>query len=274
MTPDQTDEYRRSANRRRSVIAASRENLDLFTRMKAGEFADGSRPSRQDHRGCTQHLAARSLLYRIKHTDHHQTGGKWCIYPMATRALPERLHRRHYAQHLHAGVGSASPALRLILENLTHHARWEAIRVRRLSLGYTIMSKRKLMQLVDENLVTGWDDPRMPTISGIRRRGVRPAPCATLPTTSASRNTMASPMSACWSLPSAKIEQTRPAPPCRVAPDQSRPDELSRGQSRGTGSFPIIPRTKPPANAKSRSAANSTSSATTSPKCRRRNSSV
>jgi glutaminyl-tRNA synthetase len=116
------------------------------------------------------------LLYRIKHADHHQTGAKWCIYPMYDFAhclsdyiegithsictLEFEVHRPLYDWILES-LGLPRP--------LPHQYEFA-----RLSLGYTIMSKRKLMQLVNENLVTGWDDPRMPTISGIRRRGVTP----------------------------------------------------------------------------------------------------
>jgi glutaminyl-tRNA synthetase len=175
MTPDQTDEFRRlgkaSPFRDRSV----EENLDLFTRMKNGEFADGSRVLRAKIIVDAPNIWLRDpLIYRIKKTDHHQTGSKWCIYPMYDFAhclsdyiegithsictLEFEVHRPLYDWILEA-LDLARP--------LPHQYEFA-----RLSLGYTVMSKRKLMQLVDENLVTGWDDPRMPTICGIRRRGV------------------------------------------------------------------------------------------------------
>ncbi len=177
MTPDQTDEYRRlgkpSPFRDRSV----EENLDLFTRMKNGEFPDGSRVLRAKIIVDAPNIWLRDpLLYRIKHTDHHQTGSKWCIYPMYDFA--------HCLSDYIEGITHSICTLEFevhralydwILENLDlPRALPKQYEFARLSLGYTIMSKRKLMQLVDENLVTGWDDPRMPTISGIRRRGVRP----------------------------------------------------------------------------------------------------
>jgi glutaminyl-tRNA synthetase len=177
MTPDQTDEYRRlgkpSPFRERSV----EENLDLFTRMKNGEFPDGAKVLRAKIIVDAPNIWLRDpLLYRIKHTSHHHTGDKWCIYPMYDFA--------HCLSDYLEGITHSICTLEFevhralydwILENLdlprTLPKQYEFAR---LSLGYTIMSKRKLMQLVDENLVTGWDDPRMPTISGIRRRGVTP----------------------------------------------------------------------------------------------------
>jgi glutaminyl-tRNA synthetase len=177
MTPDQTDEYRRlgkpSPFRDRSV----EENLDLFTRMKNGEFPDGAKVLRAKIIVDAPNIWLRDpLLYRIKHTSHHHTGDKWCIYPMYDFA--------HCLSDYLEGITHSICTLEFevhralydwILENLdlprTLPKQYEFAR---LSLGYTIMSKRKLMQLVDENLVTGWDDPRMPTISGIRRRGVTP----------------------------------------------------------------------------------------------------
>jgi glutaminyl-tRNA synthetase len=177
MTPDQTDEYRRlgkpSPFRDRSV----EENLDLFTRMKNGEFPDGAKVLRAKIIVDAPNIWLRDpLLYRIKHTAHHHTGDKWCIYPMYDFA--------HCLSDYLEGITHSICTLEFevhralydwILENLdlprTLPKQYEFAR---LSLGYTIMSKRKLMQLVDENLVTGWDDPRMPTISGIRRRGVTP----------------------------------------------------------------------------------------------------
>jgi glutaminyl-tRNA synthetase len=177
MTPDQTDEYRRlgkpSPFRDRSI----EENLDLFTRMKNGEFPDGAKVLRAKIIVDAPNIWLRDpLLYRIKHTSHHHTGDKWCIYPMYDFA--------HCLSDYLEGITHSICTLEFevhralydwILENLdlprTLPKQYEFAR---LSLGYTIMSKRKLMQLVDENLVTGWDDPRMPTISGIRRRGVTP----------------------------------------------------------------------------------------------------
>ena len=175
LTPDRTDEYRRAGKaspfRERSV----EENLDLFTRMKAGEFPDGGRVLRAKIIVDAPNIWLRDpLLYRIKRADHHQTGAKWCIYPMYDFAhcLSDYLEGiTHSICTLEFEVHR--PLYDWILENLdlpkTLPHQYEFAR---LSLGYTVMSKRKLMQLVEEKLVTGWDDPRMPTICGIRRRGV------------------------------------------------------------------------------------------------------
>jgi len=177
MTPEQMDEYRRNGKaspfRERSVA----ENLDLFTRMKNGEFPDGTRVLRAKIEVDAANIWMRDpLIYRIKHADHHQTGSKWCIYPMYDFA--------HCLSDYVEGITHSictlefevhRPLYDWILDNLDlarplpHQYEFA-----RLSLGYTIMSKRKLMQLVEEKLVTGWNDPRMPTISGIRRRGVTP----------------------------------------------------------------------------------------------------
>jgi glutaminyl-tRNA synthetase len=177
MTPDQTDEFRRlgkpSPFRDRSI----EENLDLFTRMKNGEFPDGAKVLRAKIIVDAPNIWLRDpLLYRIKHTDHHHVGNKWCIYPMYDFA--------HCLSDYIEGITHSICTLEFevhralydwILENLDlPRALPHQYEFARLSLGYTVMSKRKLMQLVDENLVTGWDDPRMPTISGIRRRGVTP----------------------------------------------------------------------------------------------------
>jgi glutaminyl-tRNA synthetase len=177
LTPDQTDEYRRlgkpSPFRDRSVA----ENLDLFTRMKNGEFPDGAKVLRAKIIVDSPNIWLRDpLLYRIKHTDHHHTGNQWCIYPMYDFA--------HCLSDYLEGITHSICTLEFevhralydwILENLElPRALPRQYEFARLSLGYTIMSKRKLMQLVDEHLVTGWDDPRLPTISGLRRRGVTP----------------------------------------------------------------------------------------------------
>ncbi len=177
LTPEETDEYRRHAKespyRNRSV----EENLDLFTRMKNGEFPDGKRSLRAKIDVASPNIWMRDpLLYRIRHAEHHHTGPKWCIYPMYDFAhcLSDYIEGiTHSICTLEFEVHR--PLYDWILENLDlprplpHQYEFA-----RLSLGYTVMSKRKLMQLVNENLVSGWDDPRMPTISGIRRRGVTP----------------------------------------------------------------------------------------------------
>jgi glutaminyl-tRNA synthetase len=175
LTPEQTDEYRRTGKaspfRDRSVA----ENLDLFTRMKAGEFPDGGRVLRAKIIVDSPNIWLRDpLLYRIKRADHHQTGSQWCIYPMYDFAhcLSDYIEGiTHSICTLEFEVHR--PLYDWVLENLDlPRALPHQYEFARLSLGYTIMSKRKLMQLVEEKLVTGWDDPRMPTISGIRRRGV------------------------------------------------------------------------------------------------------
>ncbi len=175
LTPDETDEYRRkgleSPFRNRSV----EENLDLFTRMKNGEFPDGARSLRAKIQPDSPNIWMRDpLIYRIKKAEHHHTGNKWCIYPMYDFAhcLSDYIEGiTHSICTLEFEVHR--PLYDWILESLDlprplpHQYEFA-----RLSLGYTVMSKRKLMQLVNEGLVAGWDDPRMPTISGIRRRGV------------------------------------------------------------------------------------------------------
>jgi glutaminyl-tRNA synthetase len=179
LSPEDTDKYRGAPDRpgtdspfrNRSV----EENLDLFTRMKNGEFPDGKRTLRAKIDMTSPNIWLRDpVLYRIRHAEHHHTGNKWCIYPMYDFAhcLSDYLEGiTHSICTLEFEVHR--PLYDWILDSLTlprplpHQYEFA-----RLSLGYTVMSKRKLMQLVNENLVRGWDDPRMPTISGIRRRGV------------------------------------------------------------------------------------------------------
>ena len=177
LTPDETDEYRRNAKESPFRNRSIEENLDLFQRMKAGEFPDGKRVLRAKIQVDSPNIWMRDpLIYRIKHAEHHHTGGKWCIYPMYDFAhcLSDYIEGiTHSICTLEFEVHR--PLYDWILESLgLPRALPHQYEFARLSLGYTIMSKRKLMQLVDENLVTGWDDPRMPTISGIRRRGVTP----------------------------------------------------------------------------------------------------
>ena len=177
MPPDQMDDYRRNGKASPFRDRSVEENLNLFQRMKAGEFPDGSRVLRAKITVDAPNIWLRDpLLFRIKKTDHHHTGAKWCIYPMYDFAhcLSDYIEGiTHSICTLEFEVHR--PLYDWILESLSlprplpHQYEFA-----RLSLSYTIMSKRKLMQLVQENLVTGWDDPRLPTISGIRRRGVTP----------------------------------------------------------------------------------------------------
>jgi glutaminyl-tRNA synthetase len=151
------------------------ENLDLFRRMKDGEFPDGARTLRAKIDMASSNIWLRDpILYRIKHAEHHHTGAKWKIYPMYDFA--------HCLSDYIEGVTHSictlefevhRPLYDWILENLhLRRALPRQYEFARLNLSYTVMSKRKLMQLVTEKLVTGWDDPRMPTICGMRRRGV------------------------------------------------------------------------------------------------------
>lgn len=151
------------------------ENLDLFERMKNGEFPDGSRVLRAKVDMASPNMHMRDpIMYRILHAHHHRTADKWCIYPMYDYA--------HGQSDSIEGITHSVCTLEFevhrplydwfckVLE--IHHP--QQIEFARLNLSYTIMSKRKLLQLVKENHVSGWDDPRMPTISGIRRRGYTP----------------------------------------------------------------------------------------------------
>jgi glutaminyl-tRNA synthetase len=151
------------------------ENLDLFRRMKDGEFPDGARTLRAKIDMASSNIWLRDpILYRIRHAEHHHTGAKWKIYPMYDFAhgLSDYIEGvTHSICTLEFEVHR--PLYDWILESLglPRHLP-KQYEFARLNLNYTVMSKRKLMQLVEEKLVTGWDDPRMPTISGIRRRGV------------------------------------------------------------------------------------------------------
>jgi glutaminyl-tRNA synthetase len=181
LSPKETEEYRGAPDRpgkdspyrNRSV----EENLDLFTRMKNGEFPDGARSLRAKIDMAAPNIWLRDpVLYRIRHAEHHHTGGKWCVYPMYDFA--------HCLSDYIEGVTHSictlefevhRPLYDWILENLDlprplpHQYEFA-----KLIPTYMIVSKRKLIQLVHDKVVSGWDDPRMPTISGLRRRGVMP----------------------------------------------------------------------------------------------------
>ncbi|MGC9941931.1 MAG: glutamine--tRNA ligase/YqeY domain fusion protein [Verrucomicrobiota bacterium] len=151
------------------------ENLDLFTRMKAGEFPDGARTLRAKIDMTSSNIWLRDpLLYRIRHAEHHHTGAKWCIYPLYDFA--------HCLSDYVEGITHSictlefevhRPLYDWILENLDlPRALPKQYEFAKLIPSHTIVSKRKLISLVNDKIVTGWDDPRLPTISGIRRRGV------------------------------------------------------------------------------------------------------
>src|SRR3954471_6370474 len=152
------------------------ENIDLFRRMRAGEFAEGQRVLRAKIDMSSPNIHMRDpILYRIRRVEHHRTGNKWCIYPMYDYAHPlsdmiEGI--THSICTLEFEVHR--PLYDWLLDTLQTPCHPQQIEFARLTLSYTVMSKRKLLQLVEENLVTGWDDPRMPTIAGYRRRGYTP----------------------------------------------------------------------------------------------------
>jgi glutaminyl-tRNA synthetase len=172
MTPEETDAYRRlgkaSGFRDRSI----EENLDVFARMKAGEFADGARTLRAKIDVNAANVWLRDpVLYRIRHASHHRTGDKWCIYPMydwahgqsdSIEKITHSICTLEFENH--------RPLYDWYLDQLgIYHP--QQIEFARLNLTYTVLSKRRLIQLVKEGHVRGWDDPRMPTICGFRRRG-------------------------------------------------------------------------------------------------------
>jgi glutaminyl-tRNA synthetase len=166
-----TEPGKDSPYRNRSI----EENLDLFQRMKAGEFPDGARTLRARIDMAHPNMLMRDpILYRIKHAHHHQTGDKWCIYPMYDMA--------HGQSDSIENVTHSICTLEFVphrelydwlIEKLGIYPSHQYEFARR-NINYTVTSKRKLLQLVNEKYVTGWDDPRMPTISGLRRRGYTP----------------------------------------------------------------------------------------------------
>ena len=180
LTPEQMREYRgtltqpgkNSPSRNRSIA----ENLDLFARMKNGEFADGSMVLRAKIDMASPNMNMRDpAIYRIRRAHHIRTGDKWCIYPMydythcisdALEGITHSLCTLEFEDH--------RPLYDWVLDNLTIPCHPRQYEFSRLELHYTITSKRKLLQLVNEKRVSGWDDPRMPTISGMRRRGYTP----------------------------------------------------------------------------------------------------
>jgi glutaminyl-tRNA synthetase len=151
------------------------ENLDLFRRMKAGEFPDGSRVLRAKIDMASPNMHMRDpILYRIIHTEHHRTGNQWCIYPMydfahgqsdSIEGITHSICTLEFEVH--------RPLYDWFIRELEIFAP-QQIEFARLNMTYTVMSKRKLLELVKNNFVSGWDDPRMPTISGLRRRGYTP----------------------------------------------------------------------------------------------------
>jgi len=168
-----TEPGKESPYRNRSV----EENLDLFRRMRDGEFPDGSKVLRAKIDMASPNMNMRDpVIYRILRAHHHRTGDKWCIYPMYDFAHPiedmvegitHSLCSLEFEDH--------RPLYDWVRDNVGIPGKPKQIEFARLNLSYTLMSKRKLLQLVNEGYVDGWDDPRMPTLSGLRRRGYTPA---------------------------------------------------------------------------------------------------
>ncbi len=180
LTADQIREYRgtltepgkNSPCRER----APEESLDLFQRMRAGEFPDGAYVLRAKIDMASPNLNMRDpVLYRIRRESHHRTGDRWCIYPMydythpisdALEGITHSICTLEFEDH--------RPFYDWVLDNLPVPCHPQQIEFARLNLNYTVMSKRKLLELVDKAYVRGWDDPRLPTIAGLRRRGYHP----------------------------------------------------------------------------------------------------
>ncbi|HLK91365.1 MAG TPA: glutamine--tRNA ligase/YqeY domain fusion protein [Polyangia bacterium] len=152
------------------------ESLDLFARMRAGEFPDGTHVLRARIDMTSPNVNLRDpVLYRIRHATHHRTGDRWCIYPMydyahplsdAIEGITHSICTLEFEDH--------RPLYDWLIEHCRTPARPQQIEFARLNLTYTVMSKRRLLELVEGGHVSGWDDPRMPTLSGLRRRGVPP----------------------------------------------------------------------------------------------------
>lgn len=180
LSPEEFKEYRgdlttpaKSPYRDRPI----EESLELFERMKNGEFPDGAMTLRAKIDLASGNFNMRDpVLYRIRHVSHHRTGDKWCIYPMydfahpiqdALEGITHSLCSLEYEDH--------RPLYEWVINNTDVPSKPRQIEFARLDLSYTVLSKRKLRRLVEEGYVSGWDDPRMPTLRGLRRRGYTPA---------------------------------------------------------------------------------------------------
>jgi glutaminyl-tRNA synthetase len=163
-----TEPGKESPHRNRTA----KENLDLFDRMRKGEFPDGSRVLRAKIDMASPNLNMRDpVMYRILHADHHRTGGKWCIYPMYDFAHGESDSIEHVTHSICTlEFEDHRPLYNWFIQQLGIFPS-QQMEFDRLNLTYTLLSKRKLLKLVQEKYVSGWDDPRMPTLSGIKRRG-------------------------------------------------------------------------------------------------------
>ena len=179
LTPDQMREMRGDLTHPAVSPYRDRpmeESLDLFARMRAGEFEDGRMTLRAKIDLNSGNFNMRDpVIYRINHTHHHRQGDKWCVYPMYDFAHPledtiegitHSLCSLEFEDH--------RPLYNWVRDNSGLEAAPRQIEFARLNLSYTVMSKRKLRRLVEEGVVDGWDDPRMPTLSGLRRRGYTP----------------------------------------------------------------------------------------------------
>lgn len=156
-----------------SADRSAEENLDLFARMRAGEFQNGEKILRAKIDMTSPNMHMRDpVLYRIMHTHHHNTGDVWCIYPMYDFAHSLEDAKEHITHSLCTlEFEDHRPLYDWVVDNCPVPSKPRQIEFSRLNINYTVMSKRKLLQLVEEGHVSGWDDPRMPTISGMRRRG-------------------------------------------------------------------------------------------------------
>ncbi len=179
LTPEQMREMRGDVNSPAKCPYRDRpieESLDLFARMRAGEFADGTMTLRAKIDPCCGNFNMRDpVIYRINHAHHHRQGDQWCIYPMydfahpledAFEGITHSLCSLEFEDH--------RPLYDWVIANCDVPAKPRQIEFARLGINYTVMSKRKLRRLVEEGYVSGWDDPRMPTLSGLRRRGYTP----------------------------------------------------------------------------------------------------
>jgi glutaminyl-tRNA synthetase len=180
LTADEIREYRgtltepgkESPYRTRSI----EENLDLFARMRKGEFENGQKVLRAKIDMSSPNINLRDpVIYRVSHASHHNTGDKWCIYPMYAFAHPLEDAIEGVTHSLcTTEFEDQRPLYNWVVEQCEMDSQPQQIEFGRLGLTNTVMSKRKLKQLVDEGFVDGWDDPRMPTISGLRRKGYTP----------------------------------------------------------------------------------------------------